>query len=818
MRYMARFRSSDLQIQPLEYHINHVAEIAKIFAKKAYLTKTMELAGYLHDMGKYADEFQEYILSEYERAQKDKEDYLRQRHSSDFDHGVYGAKYIYERFHKGSQEQKITSEILALAVAYHHGRLPDCEDENGNIPVIQRIGKVSGEQLQKILKIFYREIIEEAELEKLFHQSCEELKTVFEKNVDKIDGKFKGNLIVKLVYSMLIDADRLDAMCFELGEPWENYVRKFEIIDDKWKQYQTQFEAYIEYLGKSCEKIEEEKTKKINKIRQRISDECLSSASMDTGIYRLNVPTGGGKTYSSMRFALEHCRKHQKERIIYVIPYTSIIEQNADVIRKSLGNACDILEHHSNVIDDYKPEVSGVHKEYWDSKEDFYRLCTERWDNDIIFTTMVQFLQTFYGKSTQDMRRMHHLVNATIIFDEVQTVPVKCMYLFNSAINFLCYLGNTTIVLSTATQLNMNKMKHPIFFEEKKKEIIEDMKQDFAVLKRTEIKDCTERKTYSIDEMEAFIMNKKSTVKSLLVVVNKVKTANELYERLAEKTDTKLILLTSRFCPKNKREILKDINDALEKKEDIICISTSIIEAGVDISFEAAIRNITKLDSIIQTAGRVNRNGEKELGYCYVVNAEEGGYEHMQEVKIGGKYSRDIFDLFDADEIDTEEAISQYFSDYFENTDIKKELPYPLKHKRQNIYKLLCSVDSNVRESNVRNKEEKTELYIHFKEAADHFQVIEENTRTVIVPYEEGLQIMEKIDQVNAFTTAKEKRELLQEAKEYAVNIYEYQLKKLEAEGAIQKNEYLGVWMLSSGYYDEKRGVLDEPEMECFIS
>lgn len=816
--YIARFRSSDLKKQMLKEHIANVSTIAETFAKKVHLEKTMKLTGYLHDMGKYADGFQNYIWSEAERAEKNLEEYLGQRRFSDFDHGVYGAKYVYERFHHGSTIQKITTEILTLAAAYHHGRLPDCEDENGKVPILKRLEKVDEKELQQTVGRFCQEVIDEKRLEEMFQQSCQEIEKFCEKNPEEVDKKFTGNLLVKLIYSMLIDADRLDAMCFELGEPWKNYVKTADEVDNVWDAYQQKFEKHMTELNQNAQTGITEKQRKVNQVRREISEECLKKADSPTGIYRLNVPTGGGKTFSSMRFAIEHNRIHKKERIIYVIPYTSIIEQNADVIRNAMGAGCDLLEHHSNVMDDDKPEISGKHQGYWDSKSEFYELCTQRWDNDIIFTTMVQFLNTFYGKSTQDTRRLHHLMNATIIFDEVQSVPVKCMYLFNSAVNFLCYQGNSTIVLSTATQLDMEKMKHPILIDEENAEIIEEAKLNYSVLKRTELRDCMKIRSYSMEDMENFILEKKAEVKSLLVVVNKVRTANELYENLRNRTDAKVILLTSRFCPANKRDILEKLYTALREREDIVCISTSIIEAGIDISFEAAIRNLTKLDSIIQTAGRVNRNGEWEKGYCYVVNLNEGSYKNMLEVDIGGKHSYlDIFCDFGEEEADSQEVVGEYFQRYFEDGGIRKQLVYPLEHKKQNIYKLLSVNPDNQRASNSREEGRQWELMIHFREASDNFAVIEQDTKTVVVPYKSGIKIMEEIEAVNVYTSLEEKRALLARVKDYTVNLYQYQLKQLEEEGAVRKNEYLGVWTLSSGYYDGERGVSQEAILEKFI-
>lgn len=816
--YTARFRSSDLEKQLLTEHIRNVATIAKTFAKKVHLEGTMQLAGYLHDMGKYADGFQNYIKSEYERAEHDFDEYLKHRCFSDFDHGVYGAKYIYERFHTGNDSQKRAAEVLALAVAYHHGRLPDCEDDNGRIPILKRLEKIEEKELRQIVERFCSDIIGEEDLAKLFQQSCREIEAISAKNQRKTDAKFLWNLLVKSVYSMLIDADRLDAMCFEMKEPWENYVERENEIDGTWADYQKRFENYLDGLNQNTQENITEKQKEVNRIRQEISEECLEKADKPTGIYRLNVPTGGGKTFSSMRFAIEHNRMHKKNRIVYVIPYTTIIEQNADVIRRALGDTCDLLEHHSNVLDDKKPEITESHQRYWDSKVEFYELCTQRWDNDIIFTTMVQFLNTFYGKSTQDTRRLHHLMNSTIIFDEVQSVPVKCMYLFNSAVNFLCYQGNSTIVLSTATQMDMSTMRHPVFVDETFGQIIEKAWKEYPLLKRTELKDCIKVRQYTMEEMEEFVLEKKAKVKSLLVVVNKVRTANELYERLCDRTDTKVILLTSRFCSANKRVILEKLYASLREQENIICVSTAVIEAGIDISFEAAIRNLTKLDSIIQTAGRVNRNGERKRGYCYVVNLDEGSYKNMLEVEQGAMHSdAEIFGGFGEEKADSQEAIQEYFQRYFEDEEIRKRLVYPLNNKMQNIYKLLSVTPDNQRGSNSRKETRRWELMIRFREAADHFVVIEQDTQTVIVPYKGGIKLLEELEKVNVHTSMKEKRELLTRAKDYTVNLYQYQLKQLEEVGAAQRNDYLGVWTLGSGYYDEDRGVVEQAATEEFM-
>ena len=800
---IARFRISDFEQQPLRKHIRKVAALAEYFGQKVHLVHTMMLAGLLHDMGKYAKEYQSFIHRQYQRAKEDLKQYLSNRERSEFDHGVYGARYAYERFPKDKGIQKITREILALVVAYHHGSLPDCEDENGKIPLLERMKKLDTEKLNEVAGKFSDEIPED--LDELFEKACKEMEALFRLLQGDADRNFMINLIVKMMYSMLIDADRLDAMCFETDEEPERYLHTVEELRTTWKDYRGRFENHIRELGCKSDENGDKKTEaeeleaRVNAVRKEISEECLKAAEREADIFWLTVLTGGGKTLSSMRFALRHNQKWEKERIIYVLPFTTIITQNAEVVRRSFSYDCDLLEHHSNVVEDNKAED--------------YSLLTERWGNDIIFTTMVQFLNTFYGAGNQDVRRLHNLMNATIIFDEVQAIPVKCLYLFNSAVNFLREVGNSTIVFSSATQPNLDAVKAPVRLANGRDEIIQDVHGKFDALKRVEIKNCMKKGRYTAEEATKFILEKKESVKSLLVVVNKVKTAVQLCLALKKKTNAKVILLTSYFCSEHQEDILCIIRDALDVKEDIICVSTSIIEAGIDISFEAAIRNNTKLDSVIQTAGRVNRDGENEIGFCYVINLHEGNYDKMYEVAIGGVHTSEIFEWFQ--DVVSQEAIEQYFNDYFGEDEINKQFPYPLESGRKTIYEMLSAGNKrNVRDSNASNLD--FPLWIRFSEAAKHFHVIEQGTFTVIVPYKEGAQVIKDLEKVNAFSCVAEKRSLLNKSRRYAVSLYEYQLKELMDKNAVKKVDNMGVWVLDSGYYEEEFGVklkwLDEKE------
>ncbi len=795
--YIARFRTENLEEQSLENHITNVAALAESFGQKVGLRNTLRLIGLLHDMGKYSDNFQFFIQNELQRAKENKEQYLLENRHSGFDHGVYGAKYIYTG-NEGLKGEKAIREILALVVGYHHGGLPDCEDMDGKVPLLLRIANQNKlEDFNVVYERFQTEIKED--LRQLFLKSYEEMQQLLwqPKIIKAEDFKFMPNLIIKLMYSMLIDADRLDSMCFEEKKSSDQYIKNKEKIQENWNIYQRYFEDYILKLKKNGQVQIRYQT--VNKIRSEISEECLKKADCESGIYKLTVPTGGGKTLASMRFAIQHNKLKQKERIIYVIPYTSIIEQNAEVIRKALHYDCDLLEHHSNVMED--------------NKEEEYKLMTERWNNDIVFTTMVQFLNTFYYKGTQDMRRLHNLMNSTIIFDEVQTVPVKCMSLFNSTINFLNRVGNCTIVLCTATQPKLNAIKLPVRIANMNHEIIENVGKKFQSLERVEIVNCYRKQRYNIEEAVNFILMKKRQVNSLLVVVNKIITAEQIFDRLKNEENMQVIFLSSHLCPEHRKVVLKELNKILQKRENVICVSTSLIEAGIDISFEAAIRNTTKLDSIAQTAGRVNRNGEREKGYCYVINLDEGSYGTMMEVGTGEKHTFKIFNQFLMNKILNPEVIEEYFNSYFMDEDIKTYFLYPIDKGKKEIYKLLETSSKNIS----RDNKYKMFFKIMFKTASQKFEVIDQNMRTVIVPYQDGIKIMDEIEKMNIYTTLSEKRIVLEKARKYSVNIPDYIYKKLQDNHAIIQNETTGAYLLGSGYYSLQKGVIQKEDIGGFM-
>jgi CRISPR-associated endonuclease/helicase Cas3 len=312
----------------------------------------------------------------------------------------------------------------------------------GNTPFRDRLVRENdGLHYAEVIKAAEEEHISISSVSDTLKQCGNELRKFIETcKANNLNVAFMLHLLTKSVFSCLVDSDRYNAYCFEI-----NKVSEIKIQLPPWEEYAQRLEQKISTFSA---------TSGINIIRREISEKCLCAANRPKGIYRLDVPTGGGKTLSSLRFALNHARIHEAEHVIYVIPYLSVLEQTAKDIKKALQfKPADsfILEHHSNLIISDDPEEAQA-----------YRLLTDRWDSPIIITTMVQFLESIYSSKSSDLRKFHNMGNAVFIFDEVQSLPLKCTYLFNEAVNYLYYCAGCSILLCTATQPPLNETEKPI--------------------------------------------------------------------------------------------------------------------------------------------------------------------------------------------------------------------------------------------------------------------------------------------------------------------------------------------------------------------
>ena len=528
-----------------------------------------------------------------------------------------------------------------------------------------------------------------------------------------------------------------------------------------------------------------------------------------------------------------------KDRVFVIAPYTSILDQNAEVIRDILDpggkNGQLILEHHSNL-------EKGEKTEHFDDS-------SQTWNVPIIITTMVHFLEALFGSGTQKIRRMHQLANSVIIFDEVQTLPVSCTYLFNWAMQYLHQNANVSILLCTATQPGLNKLKPeyalPLHAEN---EIISDIIQHFDDLKRVELIDKTrgiteegegnsaDTKAWTLAEVAGFIENLND--KSILTVVNTKSQAQKLYKTLTKlHPDWQVIHLSTNMCPAHRRRDIKRLREEYlkDKTKKCVCISTRLIEAGVDIDFDGAIRFLAGFDSIIQTAGRCNRNGELKdshgnpiNGKTWIVNLakEEENIDKLPELIHGQKIMEIILRRFYANKerynnnLLHPNLISDYFEIYYQQMpdSLLKYKVLKEKIKRDDTILDLLSDNSKSEEEYNQAAIQKygdqakplTQFRQSFESAWKEFEVISQDTIGVIVPFKEGDEIIKEL-----YSQPDLRRcvELLQEAQQFSVNVFpnriNYMLEKNIINKVPLKND-LEIYTLKDQHYDQNMGLSDE--------
>jgi len=774
--YISRI-SKDGRKQKTVDHLIETSEYAASIGKKLGISELARLAAILHDIGKFQEEFVEYLEANHARELAGEKTQGR----GSVIHSTQGAKFIYEL--RQSEEDDIgslVSEICALAISCHHGSLMDVISPDGDTPFHDRISKNNlSLNYEKVIGVAEENLGLKGRINGIFQKAKLEVAEFIDKcEKEGLDRHFMLHLLTKSLYSCLIDADRYNAYCFDIG------VKQAQSDPSFWNQLTKKFENYISTFPNDSE---------INKIRKTVSDYCYDASSRPKGIYRLEVPTGGGKTLSSFRFALNHANAHGAERIIYVIPYLSVIDQTAKEIKKALDYSEEdgyILEHHSNFI---------VEKE---DKMDEYNLLTERWDSPIIITTMVQFLESIYSAKASDLRKLHNLANSVIIFDEVQSIPVKCIHLFTEVLNFLHFFGGCTILLCSATQPPLHEIPKAIFLSENPS-LIPEMSEPFRKLKRARIIDKTRIGGYTIEELRDFILEVYKKEGNCLVITNTRGEAKKLFTSLKDyfkdKPDgAELYHLSTLMYPKHRLEIIEKIKKEEEKRK--ICISTQLIEAGVDISFKAVIRVLAGLDSIIQSAGRCNRHGKDPEGKeVYIVNLYEENLDKLPDIKTGSEITRRILSNNPSDLL-SDDCISNYYKEYFYKRE--EEMSYQRKKGKGTIYDLLSKNPRATNNMKNRGKQIKTALTQAFSTAAEEFSVIENSGIGVIVLKDESRQILSELRNVNL----KKKLFLIRKLGKFTINLYKHQIQDFG--GALKLTDD-GFYVLN-GYYDDKLGVINE--------
>lgn len=537
--------------QPLAEHLRNVACLAKSFAVAARpgdapFAAAAEAAGLLHDLGKYRVEFQEMICNRRQKGEATR-------------HKQFGA----------AQAMIGKRYDLAFSIMGHHGGLPNVQELKDES---KRISDLLPSVLQSAIS------------------DCPEIETAFLK-----EFAIKNDLPVRLIFSCLVDADWIDT---------GNHAAKMR-GQRTWSQPAPlaldslilRVEKFIADRAASCRDVD------VATIRNEVLMAAEQAASLAPGLFSMTVPTGGGKTLSSFMFALRHAKEHHLERIIYVVPYLSIIEQNARVFRAAIGDLADeiILEHHS--LAEPKLLIKQMEDEYRDV-EGAERLA-ENWDARIILTTSVQFFESLFSKEPSRCRKLHNIARSVVIIDECQSVPKEFLDPTSQMLTQVTdYLG-CSMIFCTATQpawTDAARLKYPLA---NVREIVPSTLNLFSRLKRTRLRwPAQDAPVLNWGEVAGEMTRRPQA----LCVVNLKKSARELYAEL-KRQNVPAFHLSTAMCPIHRLQVLDEVRSRLERNTPCYLVSTQLIEAGVDIDFPLLLREMAPLDSIVQAAGRCNREG-----------------------------------------------------------------------------------------------------------------------------------------------------------------------------------------------------------------
>lgn len=686
--------------QSIEAHLKGTGELAETFAAEFGAAANGKLCGLAHDIGKYSDEFQ-----------------LRLRGGKKVDHATAGAIECF----------KIKAAFEAVCVIGHHSGLPNVGHKDADTTESQTFfgRKLRAEQggIPDYRKNWNGHI---ALPQDYFRPSGRGFATAF---------------YIRMLYSCLVDADYIDTETFMNGDAGRGNYEPLSALCDK-------LTAYISKWNNP--------TRKIDILRQKILNSCIEKASAPRGIFSLTVPTGGGKTVASMAFALNHAVANSMKRIIYVIPYTSIIEQNAKVFRDILGQE-NVVEHHSSVS--YELSENADELEYRSA------LATENWDAPVIVTTAVQFFESLYANRSSKCRKLHNIANSVIIFDEAQMIPSNNLRPCVAAIAELVRAYNATAVLCTATQPAIDEMLLEYSKKESVVELCPDVDGMFEKFRRTSFE---KEGRLTTDEL----VSRLESQQQVLCIVNTRKFAQEVYEALPSEGRFHLSTL---MCPVHRKQKLDEIRERLKSGKTCRVVSTSLIEAGVDVDFPRVFREMAGLDSILQAAGRCNREGKRSAESSIVTV-----FESENKVNKLIAVNRDAAEetVRDWTQPNTMSTIERYFKayrDFLRNDD----------------------------KSGVMTASEKgiSGCGLPFEWIAKEFKLIDQNTFTVYISVGEGKELISRLRE------GERSRELYRKAGMYSVSIYENHFNALINAGAAEPFGEDAAFLTDCSLYSDEKGL-----------
>ena len=652
--------------QTLQSHSVNVGEMASEFAQVFGAQEIACQTGQLHDLGKYSEAFNH-----------------RLHGGPSVDHATAGAKIAVERW------GNVLGKLMAFCIAGHHAGLANGSGEGDNRRTLkQRLALQFGEDIPALDNLWQQEIKLPQNL------SAPPLKA------DAHHPFFSYAFFTRMLYSCLVDADYLDTEAFYLNLE-NNAVERGGYPD--LNALQRNFNQFINYfrrrIAQAPEQTEAEKRNAaLNRLRSEILDHAVEQAAQPQGLFTLTVPTGGGKTFTSMAFALEHAKRHGMRRVIYVIPFTSIIEQNAAEFRKAFGELGEqaVLEHHST-FDDGKLQNEAT--------KDKLRLASENWDVPIVVTTAVQFFESLFADRSSRCRKLHNIAGSVIILDEAQMLPLNLLLPIMQVIKELAQNYCCSVVMCTATQPAVQAENGFYRGFENVREIAPKPTALFDKLRRTTVQHIGK-------QTDADLLAKLGEHPQMLVIVNNRRHARSLYDQAKHLEGT--FHLTTLMCAKHRSQKLDEIRGRLKSGEPCRVIATSLIEAGVDVDFPLVMRAEAGLDSVAQAAGRCNREGKRSSENSFVwIFAPEEQWKAPPELAAQAAVMRLTADSFSDDLLSTQ-AVAAYFAE---------------------LYQLKSSELDNKKILKMHNDTGQS-LDFPFQTIADKFRMIESHMQPLIIPFD----------------------------------------------------------------------------------
>ena len=730
--------------EPLEVHLDKVARSAAAFAEVFEAGLWGEVLGQCHDLGKLSEDFQSYLSEAGSKsadagAEEDADTHIPGKR---VDHSTFGARFA-ERSVGGSAGQ-----LLAFCIAGHHTGLPD-ETSNDDLGGRSTLRYKLDAAKYPIAHVQAPEI----ELPKLISP----LKR------SSGEAAFQLGFFTRILFSCLVDADRTRTE--EFCDPDRAKERNGLGRDSE----RPTLAMLKTELHSSLRKMREEASPtEVNRQRGIVLDCCWEAANLPPGFFSLNVPTGGGKTLSSLAFALEHALKtgHNLRRVVMAIPFTSIIEQTADVYRKALGRLAEtaLVEHHTNLQPrhDTRSNQFGV----------------ENWDAPLIVTTNVQLLESLFAYRTTPCRKLHNLARSVIILDEAQMIPVELLKPTLAALRELVLNYGCSIVLCTATQPALERRSDFELGLQGVRPIIPDAAPLFKALRRVEVRKLHKR---TDEELSSLLAREQSA----LCIVNTRRHASRLYDKVVEGSESAdCFHLSTWMCGEHRRNVLQAIRERLKAERPCLVVSTQLVEAGVDLDFPTVYRAEAGFDSIAQAAGRCNREGKQPIGFTYLFEAEER--PPLGLLRSAADTAKELESHY-PDPLDPL-AVEAYFRLFYWTQKARWD-----KH---GVMKAM-SVDQHSKR-----------LLFQFREMAAAFQMIRDEQVPVLVPYDKDPDVDNSIwDKL-----ASNKVSFLpqRELQPYLVSVRKQAVQQMQQRGFVVEHES-GVWiLLNRSLYHREKGLNPE--------